>query len=174
LANAIIWRKPIRSGPSENNSRTKRGREALPSLRHPAREDAMTSRSLLTITAVVAVLYGLAFLLVPDSISALYGVPSAPHTALYTRFFGSALLGFGVIDWFAKDFRSWDATRGVLIGTAVTTAIGGLIALFAVVTGLSNAMTWTSVLVYALIFVGAVYWLSQGEKNSAVAATLAQ
>ena len=67
----------------------------------------MTSRSLLTITAVVAVLYGLAFVLIPDTINALYGVPSAPHTALYTRFFGSALLGFGVINWFAKDFRSW-------------------------------------------------------------------
>ena len=69
----------------------------------------MTSRSLLTITAVVAILYGLAFVLIPDSINAIYGVPSAPHTALYTRFFGSALLGFGVINWFAKDFRSWDA-----------------------------------------------------------------
>ena len=56
----------------------------------------------------------------------------------------------------------------------MTTAIGGLIALFAVDTGLSNAMTWTSVLVYALLLVGAVYWLSQGEKNSAVGATLAQ
>ena len=134
----------------------------------------MTSKSMLTITAIVAILYGLAFVLIPDNLNALYGVPSAPHTALYTRFFGSALLGLGVITWFAKDFRSWDAIRGVLIGTAVTTAIGGLIALFAVVTGLSNAMTWTSVLVYALIFVGAVYWLSQGEKNSAVAATLAQ
>jgi hypothetical protein len=43
-----------------------------------------------------------------------------------------------------------------------------------VVTGLSNAMTWTSVLVYALLFVGSVYWLSQGEKNSALGATLAR
>ena len=134
----------------------------------------MTSRSLLTITAVVAILYGLAFVLIPDSINAIYAVPSAPHSALYTRFFGSALLGFGVIDWFAKDFRSWDATRGVLIGTAVTTAIGGLIALFAVVTGLSNAMTWTSVLVYALLLVGALYSLSQGEKSTGVRATLAR
>ena len=134
----------------------------------------MTSRSLLTVTAVVAVLYGLAFLLIPDGINALYGVPSAPHTALYTRFFGSALLGFGVINWFVKDSRSWDAIRGVLIGTAVTTAVGGLIALFAVVTGLSNAMTWASVLVNALLLVGALYSLSQGENNSAVGATFAQ
>jgi hypothetical protein len=134
----------------------------------------MTSRTLLTITAVVAILYGLAFLLIPDTINALYGVPSAPHIALYTRFFGSALLGLGVITWFAKDFRSWDAIRGVFIGIAVTTAIGGLIALFAVMTGLSNAMTWTSVLVYALLFAGAVYWLSQRQKNSAVGAALAQ
>jgi hypothetical protein len=134
----------------------------------------MTSKSLLTITAIIAVLYGLAFVLIPDNLNALYGVPSAPYTALYTRFFGSALLGFGVINWFAKDFRSWDATRGVLISNAVTTSIGGLIALFAVVTGLSNAMTWTSVLVYALLLVGAVYWLSQGERNLAVGASLAQ
>jgi Na+(H+)/acetate symporter ActP len=134
----------------------------------------MTSRSLLTITAVVSVLYGLAFVLVPDKINALYGVPSAPHIDLYTRFFGSALLGFGVATWFAKDFRSWDAIRGVLIGIVVTTAIGGLIALFAVLTGLSNAMTWTSVVVYVLLLAGALYWLSQGEKTPAVSATLAR
>ena len=133
----------------------------------------MTSRTLLTITAVVAIFYGLAFVLIPDNMNALYGVPSAPHIALYARFFGSALLGFGITTWFARDSRSWDVIRGVLIGIAVTTAIGGLIALFAVLTGLSNAMTWTSVLVYALLFVGAVYWLSQGEKNSALGATLA-
>jgi hypothetical protein len=132
----------------------------------------MTSRSLLTIIAVVAVLYGLAFLLIPDSINALYGVPSEPHVALYTRFFGSALLGLGVIDWFAKDFRSWDAIRGILIGSVVTTAVGGLIALYAVLSGLSNAMTWTSVLVYALLFVGAAYCLSQGEKNPSPIAAL--
>jgi uncharacterized protein YjeT (DUF2065 family) len=134
----------------------------------------MTSRSLLTITAVVAVLYGLGFVLIPDAVNAIYGVPSNPHTSLYTRFFGSALLGFGVINWLAKDFRSWEAIRGVLIGIVVTTGIGGVIALFAVVTGLSNAMTWTSVLVYALLFVGAVYALSRGEKNSIVGATLAR
>jgi peptidoglycan/LPS O-acetylase OafA/YrhL len=132
----------------------------------------MTSRSLLTITAVVAVLYGLGFVLMPDTINAIYGVPSDPHTALYTRFFGSALLGFGVINWFAKDFHNWEAIRGVLTSIVVTTAIGGLIALYAVVAGLSNAMTWTSVVVYALLLAGAVYCLSQGEKApSAIAAS---
>ena len=63
---------------------------------------------------VVAVLYGLGFVLIPASMMALYGGPMEPHVILNIQFFGSALLALGVIGWFAKDFREWDPVRGVL------------------------------------------------------------
>ena len=59
------------------------------------------------------------------------------------------------------------------LGTIATAGLF-LIALFAVLTGLSNAMTWTSVLVYVLLLAGEVYSLLQGEKNSALSTTLAE
>ena len=87
----------------------------------------MTVKLYLTITAILAVLYGLGFVLVPGSMVALYGGPPEPHVTLNIQFFGSALLALAVIAWFAKDFRDRDAARGVLIGIVVTDVVGGLL-----------------------------------------------
>ena len=126
----------------------------------------MTPKTFLAIIGIVAVLYGLGFLLIPEPFNALYGIPPEPHTTLYTRLFGSALVGVGVVEWLAKDFRDWDAVRAVLIANVPLTAIGGLVVLYAVLTGLANALAWTSVLVYALILIGSLYCLMQGEKKA--------
>ena len=64
----------------------------------------MSAKIFLTINAVLAILYGLGFVLVPASSLAVYGVAPDPHVILSTQFFGSALLGIGVVFWFAKDF----------------------------------------------------------------------
>src|SRR5271163_4292499 len=88
------------------------------------REGAMNAKTYLTISAVVAVLFGLAFLLAPTATASVYGVPPEPHTALNLQFFGSALIGFGAVQWFARDFRDWEAVRGILIASIIADALG--------------------------------------------------
>ena len=127
----------------------------------------MTAKTFLTIAAVLAVLYGLGFVLIPETLNAIYGIPAEPHATVYTRLFGSALIGLGVIEWFAKDFRDWDAVRAVLIANVPLTVIGGVVVLFAILSGVANAVSWTSVLVYVLILIGSLYCLTQGEKKLA-------
>jgi uncharacterized membrane protein YfcA len=128
-------------------------------LRRGRGEDAMTVKLYLTITAIVAVLYGLGFVLIPASLVPLYGAPTEPHVILNAQFFGSALLALAVITWFAKDFRDWDAVRGVLVGIVVTDVVGGLLSIWATTTGVLNAFGWSSVIVYVLLLVGALYSL---------------
>ena len=72
----------------------------------------MTAKTFLTISSIFAILYGLGFLLLPGPSIAMYGTEPEPHLILVVRYFGSALLAFGVLEWFGKDFRDWEAVRG--------------------------------------------------------------
>ena len=85
----------------------------------------MDTKLFLTISAIIAILYGVGFVLIPAEMVELYGVPPEPHAILNLQFFGSALLAWGVITWFARDL-DWAAVRGVLIGGIVADVVGGL------------------------------------------------
>ena len=82
----------------------------------------MSAKTFLTISAVIAVLFGLAFVLAPTAAGSIYGIPPEPHTALALQFFGSVLIGIAVVNWFAEGFWDWEAVRGVLIANAIGNA----------------------------------------------------
>jgi len=128
---------------------------------------ASTTKIFLTIAAIIVVLYGVAFLLIPHEFMATYGGPPDRSLAFMGRFFGAALIGLGLVWWFAKDFASWEATRGVLIAGAVATAIMGVVGCLGVLRGVTNAAGWTTVFFNALFFVFAVYCLWRGEAKKA-------
>ncbi len=127
----------------------------------------MSAKTFLTINAVLAILYGLGFVLLPASSLAVYGVAPEPHVILNLQFFGSAILGLGVILWFARDFRDWDAVRGVLIANVVADVVGVLVNLWGTFQGLLNAMAWSSTVVYVLLLAGSIYCLSMGPSKQA-------
>ena len=130
----------------------------------------MNAKTFLTISAFVAVLFGLAFVLAPTAAASIYGIPADPHTALNAQFFGSALIGIAVVNWFAKDFGDWEAVRGVLIANAIADAVGGGVNLLGTFQGLMNGMAWTSTIVYALLLIGSLYCLSTGGETSGATA----
>ena len=130
----------------------------------------MSAKTFLTINAIVSVVFGLAFLLAPTAAGSVYGVPPAPPTSLALQFFGSVLIAIAVVQWLGKDFRDWEAVRGVLIAGAVGDAIGGGVNLLGTFQGLLNGMAWTSTIVYVLFLIGAVYCLSAGAEASGIAA----
>jgi uncharacterized membrane protein len=134
----------------------------------------MSAKTYLTISAVVAVLFGLAFLLAPGAAASVYGVPPDPHTALNLQFFGSALVGFGAVQWVARDFRDWDAVRGILIASIIADALGLIVNLIGTFQGLINGMAWTTTLIYVLFIIGGVYCLSTRAETSGAAATPAR
>ncbi len=134
----------------------------------------MSAKILLTIYAVIAVLFGLAFVFLPTTLGANYGVPPDPHTALSGQFFGSALITLAIVDWFARDFRDWDAVRGVLIANVVGDIVGGGVNLLGTFQGLLNGMAWSTTVIYLLLLVGAVYCLRAGPEASGMTARPAQ
>ena len=69
----------------------------------------------LAITGGVAVLFGLAFVLVPELSLRHYGFPTEPHNLIQSRYFGSALLAFGLVPLLGRNLKDDPALRLSLI-----------------------------------------------------------
>jgi hypothetical protein len=119
----------------------------------------MDTKLYLAAVAILAVIYGVIFVLFPEQAIAFYGVTGQPSAAYNAQYFGSALLGLGVIFWYARSFKDWDAVRAVLVGGLVTNVVGLLLTLWGLRQGLVNAMGWSSAVLYVLLIAGAFYCL---------------
>jgi len=120
----------------------------------------------LTIAAVVAILYALAFLLVPIQASLFFSGFAEPRAVLYLRFCGAAVLAWGLIVWFARNFQGWYALRSVLIASVVGLAVNIVINVWATLQGWLNANAWGSTVLLALLLLGGVYHLSIGARKA--------
>jgi hypothetical protein len=59
----------------------------------------MTIRLFLSIIAALGIVHGLAFVIAPGRVDALYGLPDLLPLALMSRFFGGALIAWAGILW---------------------------------------------------------------------------
>ena len=120
----------------------------------------------LAITGVVAVLFGLEFLLLPEFALKQYGVPTDPHNVMQSRYFGGTLLGYGLVLWLGRSLRDDAALRVILQAGVVGNAIGAIISAVAAIAGLQNQMAWGSVMIYAVFFAGNLYYLSSSARRT--------
>src|SRR5260370_33932210 len=120
----------------------------------------MTIRMFFAILAVLSFLFGIGFVLAPDQVLANYGIQHSPALALLGRLFGGALLTLGVILWFARDFRDEAALRAVLIGALIGDVVNLVIATMGTLSGTSNALGWSTVLIYLYGTLGSAYFLT--------------
>jgi hypothetical protein len=87
----------------------------------------------------------------------LLGAPLAGAGHFTAREYGAAMIGTLVLVWFAKGVQARDARRAILLDLLVYDAIGVIITVAAIVTGVLNALGWGVVLVYGFFTVGSAY-----------------
>jgi hypothetical protein len=118
----------------------------------------MSLKTFLAIISVLAIGYGVAFILAPGTLGAIYGTVDSPTAELMSRFFGVALLPFGLILWFARDMDH-AALRNVLVAVAIGDTVGIGVSAMGTLTGVMNAFGWTAVVIYAFGALGALWFL---------------
>ena len=114
----------------------------------------MRLRTLLLIGGLVALAFGLAFLLVPRPVLLLYGVVASPAVVLLARFFGAALVQLGLILLLIRDVPDPRTQRGVVLGSFLGSLAGLVVALTGQFWGVVNALGWSSVVIYGLLLLG--------------------
>jgi high-affinity Fe2+/Pb2+ permease len=118
----------------------------------------------LSISAIIGLAFGLMFLLATGFMLVLYGTATDPHNFFQVRYFGATLVWVSLITWLARHVRDETAIRAILIGTAVGCVLGAAISLWGVMSGLTNALGWTSVVVYVAVLAGALYHLAPAHR----------
>jgi hypothetical protein len=114
----------------------------------------MRLRSLLLLAGVIALAFGLAFLLVPRPTLALYGVAANPEIVLVSRFFGAALIQLGLVLYLIRDVGDLRTQRGVVIGSFLGSVAGLVVALTGQFWDVLNGFGWSTVAIYGLLTLG--------------------
>lgn len=120
----------------------------------------MKSNTFLTIAAIVALFFGLAFALAPVQTMSMYGVSLDASGQYLARYLGSAFIGVSCITFLARKADPKEkALRAVLLGGFILCITGFVIALFDKFYGIANAMVWSTVFLYLLLAIGFGYYV---------------
>ena len=110
-------------------------------------------RTVTSVTAPVSLGLGLAGMAFPESLTAIFGLtlddPLSPSLA---RLACASFVGYGVLNWLARDLTDAPAQRAIAIGNA-TGWLGGLVVTLAalITSSVGSATTWSVVALQAVV-----------------------
>ena len=117
----------------------------------------MTLRTLATIAAVASMLFGIPGLLIPDTMTAAFGVRLDATSIAVARLACASYIGFAVLNWLARDISDAAAWRAISIGNAAAWGISAVVVTLAVLSGLGSATSWALVAM-EVVFTAAWLW----------------
>jgi hypothetical protein len=119
----------------------------------------MKLSTMMIINAVVAAVFGVAFVVVPSQSISLYGVEDASEILiLILRLMGASFIGFAVLTWLARNASDSDARRAIVLALIVSDGIGFIAALIAQLADVVNSLGWSTVAIYLLLALGFGYF----------------
>lgn len=118
----------------------------------------MKLSTLFTVHAIVALLFGLGFVFAPAAILAPYGITTNEAGIVIARLLGAAFLGFSVIAWSARNTEESGARRAIVLGFFLGFAVSSAASLFGQLSGVGNALGWSTVGIYLLLALGYGYF----------------
>jgi hypothetical protein len=118
----------------------------------------MKLSSFLMLATIVAAAFGLAFLVAPSQLVALYGVTLTPATEVIGRIAGSTILAFAIVFWAARNASGAEVLKAVMVAGFVGNGLDFLILLHATAAGLLNGLGWLQVLINGALAAGFGYF----------------
>jgi len=110
------------------------------------------------IYAVVSAVFGLIFIFVPETALGLYGITLSPGGVTIARLFGAALIEFALLAWFARNAGESEARKAIILAIFVGEVFGFIVALLGQLSGVVNALGWSTVAFYLLLAIGFGYF----------------
>jgi Na+-driven multidrug efflux pump len=128
----------------------------------------MKIKTLLIINSIVATVFGVLFVIIPDQFLSLYGGDGVvnPQLIYICQLFGAALIGFGLMTWTARDAADSAARKAIVLALFVSDIIGFVVALISQLNNVVNALGWSTVAIYLLLGLGFGYFQFSKTKSS--------
>jgi len=115
--------------------------------------------------AIVVLVFGVGFVLIPGFLAGIYGLDFNPAAALMARLFGGGFILEAIVLWYARNTDRDDAAcRGIMTGVVVSNLIGFIVCLFATLAKTWNALGWLSVALYLVFGLAFAYFLFMKKK----------
>ncbi len=111
----------------------------------------------LVIAAIDGVFFGVTSVVIPDTVASWFGGTLTPFAAVVARVAGSTILGFALLNWWARDAADGDARRAIALGNVVGFALVAVVTAQAAIAGTMNALGWAVTVVNVVIVAGIAY-----------------
>ncbi|MFC2036667.1 hypothetical protein ACFLYD_01680 [Chloroflexota bacterium] len=118
----------------------------------------MKLSTLMVVKAVVCLGFGIALLAIPGPLMSLYGITLDEGGILVARLYGASLMGNLMLTWFSRNDPGSEALRAAVLGLFVYDAVGLIVTLIAMFSGVMNALGWSVVAIYLVFTVGYGYF----------------
>lgn len=119
---------------------------------------------LFIITAIIAIVFGVVFVIIPRPVYSLYGVESNMMLNYMGQLFGAALIAIGLISWRSRNAADSDARKAIIFSLFISNTIGFVVALIAQLNEVVNMVGWTTVAIYFLLALGFAIFQFSKEK----------
>ena len=113
----------------------------------------MKFKTLFTINSILAILFGVAGLLAPAQLLASYNVSLKPMGLVIYQFWGAALIGLGMLTWFARSVRESALQRKFALALFITNGLSCVMAVRGQFAG-ANTFGWSTVALFFLLALG--------------------
>ncbi len=110
----------------------------------------MKLSTVMVVNAVVNVIFGIALVVVPGALAGLLGLMAMEP--LTEQLFGAELIGFAVLNWFARNMVDGDAAGPIILANLVSNAIGFIVIVILQLSGLTLGGLGRLVAVVPLLF----------------------
>ncbi len=114
----------------------------------------MKLKILFIINAIVAIVFGVAFVLIPAKVYSMYAIESGAGLDYMGQLFGAALIGYGLIAWLARKAADSDSRRAIILAFFISNGVGFVIALIGQLNEILGSLGWLTVAIYLLLTIG--------------------
>jgi len=111
------------------------------------------------IVAVITLLFGLGFIVMPAPIVSMYGSVLDVTGQFIARYFGSALLGLAAIFFFGTTAKGEAGTlKAITLGGLVLGISGLVVSIWDAISGTHTSLQWLNIVLYLFFTVGFGYF----------------
>ena len=118
----------------------------------------MNLKTLMIIKAIVCIVLGMILLFVPGFLYSLFGASLNDAGMFAGREYGAALIGGFLLTWYARNAAESQARRAIILDLFIYDAIGAVISLIAILSGVLNPLGWAVFALYLLLAIGFGYF----------------
>jgi hypothetical protein len=120
----------------------------------------MKLSNLFIFNAVVALAFGIGFVLLPATVLTVFGVEISPSVNLAGQLFGVELIAVGLLSWFVRNATDSAVLPGIILALLVADVLGLIVTTMGTLSGVLNTLGWSTVIIYLVLVVGyAYFWL---------------